>query len=141
MLAKVFSAAVFGVDAYDLDVEVSDNGGQKDAIVIVGLPDAAVREARDRVKTAISNSGFRWPGGHVTVNLAPADVKKEGPSFDLPIALSMIACAQERELPFAKAFPRSQVALGNALAGTIPLSVEETKPPQAVSAGGLRNAI
>ena len=61
MLAKVFSAAVFGVDAYDLDVEVSDNGGQKDAIVIVGLPDAAVREARDRVKTAISNSGFSSP--------------------------------------------------------------------------------
>jgi hypothetical protein len=94
-LSKVFSAAVCGVDAYDLEGEVSDDGGQKDAIVIVGLPDAAVREARDRVKTAISNSGFRWPGGHVTLNLAPADVKKESPSFDLPIALAMIACAQD----------------------------------------------
>ena len=104
MLAKVFSAAVFGVEAYDLEVEVSDDGGQKDAIVIVGLPDAAVREARDRVKTAISNSGFRWPGGHVTVNLAPADVKKEGPSFDLPIALAMIACAQDVKLDHAADF-------------------------------------
>ena len=104
MLAKVFSAAVFGVEAYDLEVEVSDDGGQKDAIVIVGLPDAAVREARDRVKTAISNSGFRWPGGHVTVNLAPADVKKEGPSFDLPIALAMIACAQDVKLDHAAEF-------------------------------------
>ena len=84
MLAKVFSAPVFGVEAYDLEVEVSDDGGQKDAIVIVGLPDAAVREARDRVKTAISNSGFRWPGGHVTVNLAPADLNMEGQALIFP---------------------------------------------------------
>ena len=128
MLAKVFSAAVFGVDAYDLDVEVSDNGGQKDAIVIVGLPDAAVREARDRVKTAISNSGFRWPGGHVTVNLAPADVKKEGPSFDLPIALAMIACAQNVKLEDAAQFCCvGELALDGAVRavrGVLPVAIE-----------------
>jgi magnesium chelatase family protein len=128
MLAKVFSAAVFGVDAYDLEVEVSDNGGQTDAIVIVGLPDAAVREARDRVKTAISNSGFRWPGGHVTVNLAPADVKKEGPSFDLPIALAMIACAQNVKLDNAADFCCvGELALDGAVRavrGVLPVALE-----------------
>jgi magnesium chelatase family protein len=128
MLSKVFSAAVCGVDAYDLEVEVSDDGGQKDAIVIVGLPDAAVREARDRVKTAISNSGFRWPGGHVTVNLAPADVKKEGPSFDLPIALAMIACAQHEKLANASEFCCvGELALDGAVRpvrGALPVALE-----------------
>src|SRR6266853_2555121 len=128
MLAKVFSAAVFGGDAYDLEVEVSDNGGQTDAIVIVGLPDAAVREARDRVKTAIANSGFRWPGGHVTVNLAPADVKKEGPSFDLPIALAMIACAQDVKLEnAAECCCVGELALDGAVRsarGVLPVALE-----------------
>ena len=64
-------------------------------ILIVGLPDTAVKESRDRVTTAIGNSGFRWPRGRTTVNLAPADIKKEGPSFDLPIALGMIAVTEE----------------------------------------------
>ena len=61
------------------------------AIVVGGLPDTAVKESRDRVTTAIANSGYYWPRGRTTINLAPADVKKEGPSFDLPIALAMIA--------------------------------------------------
>jgi magnesium chelatase family protein len=128
MLAKVFSAAVFGVDASDLEVEVSDGGGQKDVIVIVGLPDTAVKEARDRVKTAIANSGFRWPRGHVTVNLAPADVKKEGPSFDLPIALAMIACAQEVKLDNAGEFCFvGELALDGAVRavrGVLPVALE-----------------
>src|SRR5688572_19652044 len=128
MLAKVFSAAVFGVDAFDLEVEVSEDGGQKDAIVIVGLPDTAVKEARDRVKTAISNSGFRWPTGHVTVNLAPADVKKEGPSFDLPIALAMIACVHDAKLPQAEEFCFvGELALDGAVRpvrGALPVALE-----------------
>jgi len=127
-LAKVFSAAVFGVDAFDLDVEVSASGGQKEVTIIVGLPDAAVREARDRVKTAIANSGLRWPGGHVTVNLAPADVKKEGPSFDLPIALAMIACAAKEELPQAADFCFvGELALDGAVRpvrGVLPVALE-----------------
>jgi magnesium chelatase family protein len=128
MLAKVFSAAVFGVDAFDLEVEVNASGGQKDVTIIVGLPDAAVREARDRVKTAIGNSGFRWPGGHVTVNLAPADVKKEGPSFDLPIALAMIACAQRQKLTNAAEFCFvGELALDGAVRavrGVLPVALE-----------------
>ena len=98
MLAKVFSAAVYGVEAFEVEIEV--NGGRGDAnIIIVGLPDVAVREARDRVTTAIGNSGYRWAHGRMTINLAPANVKKEGPSFDLPIALGLIAAAQEFDLP------------------------------------------
>ena len=94
MLAKIYSAAVYGVDAYEVEIEVNGAGGDP-VIVIVGLPDAAVKESRDRVTTAISNSGYYWPRGRTTINLAPADIKKEGPSFDLPIALGMIAVTEE----------------------------------------------
>lgn len=94
MLAKIYSAAVYGVDAYEIEIEVNAGGGEP-GIVIVGLPDAAVKESRDRVRTAISNSGYYWPRGRTTINLAPADIKKEGPSFDLPIALGMIAVEEE----------------------------------------------
>ena len=94
MLAKVFSGAVFGVDAYEIEIEV--NAGHGDPkVVVVGLPDAAVKESSDRVWTALVNSGFAPPMGRTTVNLAPADVKKEGPSFDLPIALGMLAAEDQ----------------------------------------------
>ncbi len=94
MLAKVCSAAVNGIEAYPVEVEV--NAGWGDTfIVIVGLPDAAVKESRDRVSTAITNSGFKFPMGRTTINLAPADVKKEGPSFDLPIAVGMLAASEQ----------------------------------------------
>lgn len=96
MLAKVCSAAVNGIDAYPIEVEV--NAGWGDTIVvIVGLPDAAVKESRDRVSTALTNSGFKFPMGRSTINLAPADVKKEGPSFDLPIAVGMLAASEQFE--------------------------------------------
>lgn len=98
MLAKTYSAAVYGVDAFEVEIEVNTAPG-KPVIVVVGLPDTAVKESRDRVTTAIGNSGYRWFYGRSTINLAPADVKKEGPSFDLPIALGMIATAQEIEIP------------------------------------------
>ena len=94
MLAKIYSAAVYGVDAYEVEIEVNGAHGNP-KIIIVGLPDTAVKESQDRVTTAIINSGYRWPRGRTTINLAPADIKKEGPSFDLPIALGMIAVAQE----------------------------------------------
>ena len=94
MLAKVCSAAVNGIEAYPVEVEV--NAGWGDTIVvIVGLPDAAVKESRDRVGTALHNSAFKFPLGRTTINLAPADVKKEGPSFDLPIAIGMLAASEQ----------------------------------------------
>ncbi len=90
MLAKVRSAAVQGVEAHPVEVEVNVGWGET-FVVIVGLPDAAVKESRDRVSTAITNSAYKFPMGRTTINLAPADVRKEGPSFDLPIALGMLA--------------------------------------------------
>lgn len=90
MLAKVYSGAVYGVDAYEIEIEVNAGHGEP-KVVVVGLPDVAVKESSDRVWTALINSGFSPPMGRTTVNLAPADIKKEGPSFDLPIALGMLA--------------------------------------------------
>lgn len=94
-LTRVYSAALYGVDAVEVELEVNETSGAGEmqaVTVIVGLPDTAVRESRDRVWTAIVNSGFPGsPGGRTTVNLAPADLRKEGPSFDLPMALGMIA--------------------------------------------------
>jgi magnesium chelatase family protein len=96
MLAKVCSAAVNGIEAYPVEVEVNTGYGDT-IIVIVGLPDAAVKESRDRVMTALINSGFSFTFGRTTINLAPADVKKEGPSFDLPIAVGMVAASEQME--------------------------------------------
>ena len=96
MLAKVCSAAVSGIEAYPVEVEV--NAGYGDTlIIVVGLPDTAVKESRDRVTTALINSGFSFTFGRTTINLAPADVKKEGPSFDLPIAIGMVVASEQLE--------------------------------------------
>ena len=96
MLARVCSAALNGIDAYAIEVEVNCGYGET-LVVIVGLPDAAVKESRDRVSTALTNSGFKFPMGKTTINLAPADIKKEGPSFDLPIAIGMLAASEQIE--------------------------------------------
>jgi magnesium chelatase family protein len=90
MLASLRSAAVFGVEAYPVHVEVDVSFGFP-RFNMVGLPDATVRESRDRVRSAIKNSGFDFPPHRITVNLAPADVRKAGSSFDLPIALGLLA--------------------------------------------------
>ncbi len=103
MLAKVCSAAVNGIEAYPVEVEVNAGWGDT-VIVIVGLPDTAVKESRDRVSTALSNSGFRVPMGRTTINLAPADVKKEGPSFDLPIAIGTLAASEQLETSQLESF-------------------------------------
>jgi magnesium chelatase family protein len=96
MLAKIDAASVQGIEALNVEVEVHV-GYSDTCVVIVGLPDAAVRESRDRVGSALENSGFRFPKGRTTINLAPADLKKEGPSFDLPIAMGMLAASEQIE--------------------------------------------
>lgn len=97
MLAKVFSQTVFGVDAFRVDVEVDVSGG-KEAFNTVGLPDMAVKESKDRVKSAVINSGFYFPhNNRITANLAPADMRKEGPSLDLPIALGLLGAVDRLE--------------------------------------------
>jgi magnesium chelatase family protein len=96
MLSRVCSAAVNGIDAFAVEVEVNCGFGDT-FIALVGLPDAAVKESKDRVSTALANSGYKFPMGKTTINLAPADVRKEGPSFDLPIALGMLAASEQIE--------------------------------------------
>jgi magnesium chelatase family protein len=95
MLARVISAAVQGIDSYLIDVEVDIAPGLP-TFSTVGLPDAAVKESKDRVVAAVRNSGFDFPTKRITVNLAPADIKKEGACFDLPIAVGILA-AMEKE--------------------------------------------
>jgi magnesium chelatase family protein len=94
MVAKVYSAAAIGVDAVPVEIEAHAGRGNF-VVVVVGLPDAAVKESRDRVKTALQNSGMRFPDGRITINLAPADIKKEGPSFELPIALGILMASEQ----------------------------------------------
>ena len=91
MLAFINSCGLSGIDGFGVDVEVNLSHGMP-MFEIVGLPDASVKESRERVRAAMKNSGFPFPAERLTVNLAPADLKKEGPAFDLPIALGMLAC-------------------------------------------------
>ena len=90
MLAKVLSGALLGIDAYPVDVEVDLAQGLPQ-FATVGLPEGAVKESKDRVKSAIKNSGYEFPARRITINLAPADVKKDGAAFDLPMAIGLLA--------------------------------------------------
>lgn len=94
MFAKVQSSTVYGIDAYLVEVEVDVSLGLP-SFNIVGLPDTAVQESRERVRAAIKNSNFEFPQKRITVNLAPADIRKEGPIFDLPIALGILAATEQ----------------------------------------------
>ncbi len=100
MIVKVASSTVIGIESHPIDVEVDVSPGLPQ-FSTVGLPDIAVRESKDRIKAAIKNSGYGFPKNHVTVNLAPADIKKEGTGFDLPIAVGILAaegCIQSESL-------------------------------------------
>jgi magnesium chelatase family protein len=90
-LFKTRSAAVYGIDAHLIDIEVDmfSHGNARDS-VMVGMPDVAVRESRERIKSALINSGFGYPNKRITINLAPANVRKEGAGFDLPVALGIL---------------------------------------------------
>jgi len=93
MLFKTISAAVYGIDANIIEVEVDVSGirlNDGDHFMTVGLPDAAVRESRERIRAALRNCGYDIPPTHITVNLAPADIKKEGSGFDLPMAMGIL---------------------------------------------------
>jgi len=95
MLAKTFSSAINGIDAYLVEIEINATGQGQNFVSIVGLPDTAVKESKDRVHSALSNSGFYYPSGMTVINLAPADIRKEGASFDLAIAAGIIAATGE----------------------------------------------
>lgn len=94
MLARVWSAAIVGIDAVKVGVEVDVSGGLP-GIVLVGLPDTAVQESRERVKAAVKNAGYAFPVRKIIINLTPADLRKEGPSFDLPISVGIMAASEQ----------------------------------------------
>jgi magnesium chelatase family protein len=126
MLAKVLSSAVFGIDAYTVEVEVDIATGLP-AFSTVGLPEGAVKESKDRVKAAIKNCGYEFPSRRITVNLAPADIRKEGAAFDLPIAVGILAAmeAVEKE-KLDKFFILGELSLYGevkSIRGTLPISV------------------
>jgi magnesium chelatase family protein len=126
MLASLRSAAVFGIEAYPVQIEVDVSFGLPH-FTMVGLPDATVRESRDRVRAAIRNSGFAFPPHRITVNLAPADVRKAGSSFDLPIALGLLATSGQ----LARRAIDDTVVLGelsldgaiNGIRGVLPIAI------------------
>jgi len=93
--SKVLSSAILGIDAYVVEVECHITGSRLPKFVTVGLPEGAVKESKERVSAAIQNSGYKLPGKHITVNLAPADIRKEGSAFDLPIAVGLLSAIGE----------------------------------------------
>ncbi|GAB5466533.1 MAG: YifB family Mg chelatase-like AAA ATPase [Candidatus Kapaibacteriales bacterium] len=130
MYSKIFSSSVSGIDAFTVEIEVNlDN--QMPGMVIVGLPDGAVRESKERVNAAISNSGFANPLKKITVNLAPADVRKEGSAFDLPIAVGVLASTGILEYQFLeKTLILGELSLEGTLRpihGVLPIAVHAAK--------------
>lgn len=93
MLVKTFGSAVFGIDATTITIEV--NIGQGVNFILVGLPDNAVKESQQRIKAALKNNNLKYPGKEITVNMAPADIRKEGSTFDLPIAIGILAASEQ----------------------------------------------
>jgi len=94
MLSRIWSAAIVGIDAIKVGVEVDLSGGLP-TMVVVGLPDTAVQESRERCRAALKNSGFPFPMRKIVINLTPADLRKEGPSFDLPISVGVLAATEQ----------------------------------------------
>jgi|TARA_R110000737_G_scaffold258784_1_gene267366 magnesium chelatase family protein len=93
MLVKTFGSAVFGIDATTITIEVNLANGVN--FILVGLPDSAVKESHQRMKAALKNNGYKFPGKEITVNMAPADIRKEGSTFDLPIAIGVMAVSEQ----------------------------------------------
>ena len=126
MFAKVFGAGIFGLNGTLIDVEVDIANGIP-ALEIVGLPDAAVREAKERVKAAIRNAGFEFPCRRITVNLAPADLRKDGSALDLPIALGILsATGQLGECDLSRTVMVGELSLDGQvrnIAGVLPMAV------------------
>lgn len=117
MLAKVFSSAVAGLDAVLLEIEIDIASQGLPSFTIVGLPDKAVEESKERVRSAIRNTGADFPPKRITVNLAPADLPKEGPSYDLPIALGILLASEQIKADTAAALFLGELSLDGHLRG------------------------
>jgi len=137
MLAKVLSLGIRGIEAYPVEIEVDISAGLP-AVTIVGLPDTVVKESKERVKSAIRNSGFQWPAERITVSLVPCDIKKDGTSFDLAIALGILAASgQMASQRLTEHYVLGELSLDGSLRpirGILPLSI-------AASATAVKNII
>ena len=102
MLVKIYGSAVYGIDSTLITIEVNVSRGAK--FILVGLPDSAIKESKERIHVALYNQGFRWPGFKVVVNMSPADLRKEGSAYDLPIAIGVLV-AQHLNVPFVYVRP------------------------------------
>src|SRR3990167_319755 len=123
-LAKVNSAAVVGLDAVPVEVEVDISQGLP-SFTIVGLPDKAIEESKERVRSAIKNAGVNFPTKRITVNLAPADIKKEGPAYDLAIAIGILIADEKIPAVEEKILFVGELALNGALRhinGVLPIA-------------------
>ncbi len=129
MLVKTFGSAVFGIDATTITIEV--NLGQGINFHLVGLPDSAVKESQQRIKAALSNNGLKFPGREITVNMAPADIRKEGSVFDLPIALGILAVSDqliaEKLADFIILGELSLDGQLNPMKGVLPIAIQAQK--------------
>ncbi len=110
MLAEVTSCAVIGLDGARVQVQVDVAAGAP-LFLVVGLPDASVNESRERVRAAVKNSGLAFPTGRITVNLAPGDLRKEGPAYDLPIAVGVLQATQQLSADLADAMIIGELSL------------------------------
>src|SRR5215208_3999531 len=111
MLAKLLTCAVVGLDGALVQVEVDIASGGLIHFTIVGLPDTAVQEARERVRAAIKNSGLNFPYRRLTVNLAPAELRKSGPSYDLPIAIGVLVASGQCPPPPARSIVLGELSM------------------------------
>ena len=126
MVSKVRSMGIFGMHSFMVEVE-TDVSGTKYRFDIVGLPDTAVSESRERVQTAIKNSGYAFPFTHITVNLAPADVRKEGSTYDLPIFIGLLSAGRQLEAPGADCAFIGELSLAGevrGVPGVLPMVIE-----------------
>lgn len=129
MLVKTFGSAVYGVNATTITVEVNTSKGGK--FYLVGLPDNAVKESQQRIDAALKNTGFRWPGFRIIVNMAPADIRKEGSSYDLTIAIGILAASRQITcIDFSQYIIMGELSLDGALQpikGALPIAIQARK--------------
>ncbi len=129
MLIKTYGSAVFGVDATTITIEVNMDVGIN--FFLVGLPDAAVKESQHRITAALKNNGLGWPGRKITINMAPADIRKEGSAYDLPIALGILSASGQVEMPEVDRYIiMSELSLDGGLApikGALPIAIQARK--------------
>ena len=134
MYSVLRSYGLNGLTGFAVAVEADISGGLP-AFSLVGLPDSAVRESGDRVRSAVKNLGYKWPDRHITVNLAPADIRKSGPVYDLPLLLAVLASSGQMEEPPADAAFLGELALDGSLrpvSGVLPMAL-------AAAADGIRS--